>query len=1349
MAISMDLRVLARKLEKSSDDLLINASTKGPEAFEKVATAIAAASTLLEGVADDMDHSAEFNITPRQLDEIAALASAFDESGDPLLKKQASVLDELLLSIAAPKNAAREARKVSDDEVNRIREERSKTRREEAYEEPRKAHADMNNAKEQAKAVAKQVKRYRPLEAPLQTRYPPDRPGGQMTRITDHVYQDIVTGIVYDFKAGYTTQKGNEVPGSSVENQTRQLGDARNQSTSLFETRQSLMGRYASGGDLYHLKKYAMVNEIATALKAARDLAPRLLDKAISHAQQDGLSTSEIGAILGDVASADEGAQALQALETPIPFNFAPMTEEESVEEYHKALNLLDTFASVGWSELIADHLDAMHQAGMHIKHLAKLMHKYFGNEPYTDEKEEVEVLPESVRYQEDEDEYTPYSKTVKAPSNMFSAAKNRQGLIGVALGAVQELAPHLLKVAVAKAKADGLTDQQIKSVLAADFYTKFKTASFGEDAEIKVAESLFPQLKAVGWDSLIKDHLKVMARLGVSPKSIQKLANVKTSSYDELKSVLKQAVFTDFDFTEQVPGAAPKATKAPKGKIPTDFEFIEEAPQTVRDPQPAGADWDWEEEEPETVKVTPNAPVAKAPPQAPPAEEEAPFSLLTEMFGETPKPLVEEPKGPVTPLDDPEEWGKVYNAVKSEIASDQSVKDRIQAFRTEGKKEEGYAFVKQIINEKMNAQGFIGAYEKDPSGTDWVVVAEKRGVKTPSPIPMATLPEEKRGPQGAGKRFNWSNYQTLNRKSMSDSDIEALEKRAREIWSRDGGQYSGMLEKFKFTGFDVPSSYSNLPPEIKTQLDTLFLRGEGSTAVKGILEKIVDDYINEHAEQFLQERISELKGKAESLFEESSKLEASGKSGQAQAKLDMAAKLTDQINNPEEILRSSIKSKKEQLMLTEKDLMDARKALRSPNNKEKAGELKRAALTELNKQSINQALQEKGLPPMFDNVKVMSLAQFAKKLEEIGKIDAVVKEDAKRARTLGGKKPSLLVHEIPKNKKTGQPMTTLWDDPEFYLETIKEVSEEHPLPETPIKSDSTEVRKAKLEKRKAVEETWNNIFEDRGLVGPFRKLFGTGPDWEGTIASTLNLRPEKVDSIELGDLLSNTVVNGKQLKTILSNPDEYASHWLEGKSKFGPEFQWKLEPILEMNQIHGGTPKINAPAKLISAIKTRMEKGQDLDSLKVELLAKGVPENVTEGIWNEIKGSGDTIRKRLFGGLAGGAEKIIKGQKTPEEIINDLLNNPRNGIMTKFPDAYIPPGVMQALLQQLIVKLKHNNEVKAKWNKWSLDQGFWPPYSRLLGRSSTADLLKGGRGWRNPDPDAVGGTPMAELNLD
>lgn len=1362
----MDLRVLARKLEKNSDDILVSASAKGPEALEKVATAIAAASTLLEGVADDMDHNAEFNITAQQLDEIVALATAFDQSNDPLLKKQASVLDELLLSIAAPKNAARESRKVTDDEINRLREKRRSSRSEEAYEEPREAHADMNNAKEQAKAVAQQVKRYRPLEAPLQTRYPPDRPGGQMTRITDHVYQDIVTGIVYDFKAGYTTQKGNEVPGTSVENQTRQFGDARNQSTSLFETRQSLMGRYANDGDLYHLKKYAMGNEIANALKATRNFAPELLDKAIAHAQQDGLSTSEIGEVLSDVASADELGNALLAVDPPSRVHMiSSLTDDESEEEYNKAVNLFEAFAAAGWPELIADHLEALKHAGLNAKYLSKLEREFLGAEPY---EASTEVSSENV------DEVGPFSKIVFAPKDktMFSAA-NRQSLAAVALGAVQELAPHLLKAAIAKAKGEGLTDQQIKSVLITDFNTKFKTASFGESEEVKVAESLFPQLRALGWNSLVTDHLNVMAKLGVSSAAIQKLACVKTSSINELKSVLKQAVFgapqTQFEFINEPEEEAPQTVKTPqtfdweeetsitptpkatKAKSPADWEFINEpgvvpaapTPKTKTHKAPKTtpvADWEFVNE-PVTPVVTP-APVELE-------EEEAPVSLLTEMFGETPKPPA--PKGPITPLDNPEEWSKVLASVKSEIVADQSVKDKIQEFRLAGNKTAGSDYVKQLINEKMNAQGFVGAYEKDPSGIDWITVAEKGGVKTPEPQQIISELPKKTGPQGQGKRFNWSNYQTANRLAISDSDIEELEKKAKEMWNKDREKYSAIMEKFKFTSTKMPVTYSHLPLEIREKLD-VFLTGNGSTAAWEFLSSLVDKYVEKNVDQFLKDRKSELQGRKDELLEESSKLEASGRSSQANTKLDMAQKIQEQLNNEEELLKSTKKAKKEQLMMTEKELMDVWESLRH-NNKEKAIDIKNNVLTELNKQSINQALQERNLPPMFDNVNVISLPRFAEQLKEIGSINPValdergkqILKDEKKVH----KKTSLLVHEIPKNKKTGQPLITLWDDPEFYIDTIKEVSEDHPLPDIPRRTEEKKVKEQRLKDRKAVEEIWNNLFEERGLVGPFRKLFGTGPDWEGTIASTLNLRPDKVDSLNPEEIIPSTVINGQQLKTILSNPDEYTKNWLEGNEKFGSKFIRKPETLREMNEIHGGTPKIDAPAKLILFVKERMNKGQDLNTVKAELRAHGISSELVENIWNEIKSSGDLLRKRLYGELGGGAEKIVQGKKTPEEIIDNLLNNEKNGILKKFPNAYIPPGTISALLKQLIAKEQHNKKIKEEWDDWSYKQGFWPPFSKILGNSTTDDLLKGGGGYRNPDPNAVGGTPLAELNLD
>jgi hypothetical protein len=257
MSIGMDLRVLAKKLENETDELIVKAASKDRATFEKVSQAIAAASTLLEEVASDMDDDT-LDFTPEKLDELAAVAKAFDESGDPLLRKQASLLDEILLSIASPRGLIARAKKSREDEINKLRAEMRIKSREAAYEAPKQALDKMNLVKEQSSAVDEQIKRFMPLEAPLQTRYSPDMPGGHMTRITDHIFQDIITGKTFDFRSGYKTIKGNEIPGGDVANQTRELGDHRNIGHAMFETRESIMGRYASDNDDLSLVKNAL-----------------------------------------------------------------------------------------------------------------------------------------------------------------------------------------------------------------------------------------------------------------------------------------------------------------------------------------------------------------------------------------------------------------------------------------------------------------------------------------------------------------------------------------------------------------------------------------------------------------------------------------------------------------------------------------------------------------------------------------------------------------------------------------------------------------------------------------------------------------------------------------------------------------------------------------------------------------------------------------------------------------------------------------------------------------------------------------------------------------------------------
>jgi hypothetical protein len=1127
MAISMDLRVLARKLEKNSDDLLASASTKGPQTFEKVATAIAAASTLLESVADDMDENAEFQITAEQLDELVAVASAFDESNDPLLKKQASVLDDLLLSIAAPKNAARQARKVTDDEINRLRMERRKTRGEEAYIKPRQEHHDMWNTAAQAKAVEQQVKRYIPLEAPLQTRYPPDRPGGQMTRITDHVYQDITTGIIYDYKAGYTTQKGNKVPGGSVENQTRQLGDYRNQSTALFETRQSLMGRYAADGDFNHLKKYALGDQIAEALRAVRDQAPELMDAAIDHARDDGLNTTEVGSILGDMVQA-------------------------------KA-NLEICLAAAGWEDML---------------------------------------LP-------------------KAPAN---PKLNRESLVALALNAIQELAPHLLKAAVTKATEEGLTDQQVQSILGSGFRGKFDAPSFGEDGEIKAAEALLPHLKDLGWNDLAEHHLKVIADLGVSEENIQKLSGKKVSqSYRTLSNLLKNAT----------PAAARELDFSDFGgdETPSASVMMGDEPE-------------------EPAPVPP--PVTQAP-AAKPKSKKAPQDLFTELFGD-----VSTPGGAKTPNDDLEGWLGAFEAAKQGIRQNPEAKAQLVALDKSQRDEA----LRQLINKEMNSLGFVGGFERNEAGVEYYAVAAKLTQK-----PKVKKAPKVQGATDAGKQLPWVAYQKKNKIVVPNAQAIEIEANIKDHFAKLRDMYNVVFSKYTYPGSDIPMSVKRLPNEIKSKLSTEFLKGELTRAQMDLLAKWIGEYEQTHAEKLIMPSAS--------------------------------------------------------------DLQKARKGWRGAENKALAEELRKRAVTIALQTSINLMLDNEDLPPMYPDAKVMTVSEFAKQMETLGKSEAAIAEGKRVKKVEERAKPrNAMIHPIPTDDK-GMPLITLWDDPDQYLDALRMVQIDYPLPPYPRKPSRREKEGWVLAAR-PVWAKWDEEFKKNGLVPPGYKLFGSGAPWKGTTLAML--KGVKLD--EIGD---SPFSDFGGLKNLFKNPDEYAKHYAEGRDKFGPLFD-RSSPsdIKEFNEIHGGVSKDLAgiPFGVLKDIKALYENREKLEDAIEEMMKQGVEPSVTTKVWNSLDQSGKKVRDMI--------SVLISKDDSPDKIMQTVEKY--------YPNAVIPHGekLIEYLYDYMTKKKLRNKNVIDKWNQWSQSQGFYPPNWIAVGNTTSDALLRPQFG-RNPDPDPSGDRSIAD----
>ena len=224
------LHAIASWLESPNNEALLLAEYD-ENCMKVVSESCVLAAALIKNAAEEVDHiepPSESNITPESIQEIAALAAAFDASGDPGLKKQASVLDELLLSIAAPPGELTNKKAAED---NRIEELRKK------YQNPSKELSEVNKTADMEKVLEQSpmTKSYNILEAPLNTRYCPDHAGAQISRIGENIWQCELDKKIYDYQSGYTLSNGSKVPGGTVSNQTQIPGIPAH---AIFDTRE-------------------------------------------------------------------------------------------------------------------------------------------------------------------------------------------------------------------------------------------------------------------------------------------------------------------------------------------------------------------------------------------------------------------------------------------------------------------------------------------------------------------------------------------------------------------------------------------------------------------------------------------------------------------------------------------------------------------------------------------------------------------------------------------------------------------------------------------------------------------------------------------------------------------------------------------------------------------------------------------------------------------------------------------------------------------------------------------------------------------------------------------------------
>jgi len=180
------------------------------------------------------------SIHPKDIEGLAEVAAQFDASSDPFLQKQAAVIDQLLINFAQ-RGLRSKAESADEKELAKLRAEYRAKASDKCYKEPTETLEKDIRAADAIKAIKSQIKEYRPMETSLSTRYCPDHPGSQVRRIADYTYQCGLDKKVYNYQEGFTTEKGNKVPGSDVSRQTQNLGD-RAQEGMHFATRQGRLG---------------------------------------------------------------------------------------------------------------------------------------------------------------------------------------------------------------------------------------------------------------------------------------------------------------------------------------------------------------------------------------------------------------------------------------------------------------------------------------------------------------------------------------------------------------------------------------------------------------------------------------------------------------------------------------------------------------------------------------------------------------------------------------------------------------------------------------------------------------------------------------------------------------------------------------------------------------------------------------------------------------------------------------------------------------------------------------------------------------------------------------------------
>lgn len=240
MRVSDLLTAMATWLESPENEAILLAEDN-EECLEAVATACLAAAEILKGAAAEaeiLEPAEPSKLTPEALDHLQLVMTAFDTSGDADLQKTASVIDELLLTIATP-DWAKTFKESKDNRLDTL---------ERLYKDPKKELDALYKTKESAEKIDQskifEPHTFRSQQFALQSRSCPDHPGAGLARIGTDEWQCQMDKKVYNWRTGFTLETGEKVLGGEVQNQTPNYYPNPH---SLFDSRETRLFGYTAG----------------------------------------------------------------------------------------------------------------------------------------------------------------------------------------------------------------------------------------------------------------------------------------------------------------------------------------------------------------------------------------------------------------------------------------------------------------------------------------------------------------------------------------------------------------------------------------------------------------------------------------------------------------------------------------------------------------------------------------------------------------------------------------------------------------------------------------------------------------------------------------------------------------------------------------------------------------------------------------------------------------------------------------------------------------------------------------------------------------------------------------------